>query len=118
VRQRPQTSQASDDDEIGRLREAWTDLVCARNEEERLLELQLAPLAALLFYVFGEPREEVEAEPIAVAVLAAIRSTVDGWTNETREREAVRVSLADLRMLARRVDVAIEIVRRTRGVAA
>lgn len=106
----------SDDPEgIGALREAWSDLVCEPNGAARRRALDGAPLSALLFYVIGEPREAVHVEPIALAVLAALRSTVDGWASGTRERGSVLVPIDDLHMLARRVDVAIEIVRRGGG---
>jgi hypothetical protein len=106
----------SDDPEgIGALRDAWSDLVCEPNGDARRRALDGAPLSALLFYVIGEPRETVQVEPIALAVLGALRSTVDGWASATRERGSVLVPIDDLCMLARRLDVAIEIVRRGGG---
>jgi hypothetical protein len=110
------SAEPSDDPEgIGALREAWSDLVCEPNGDARRRALDGAPLSALLFYVMGEPRETVQVEPIALAVLAALRSTVDGWASATRERGSVLVPIDDLYMLVRRLDVAIEIVRRGGG---
>jgi hypothetical protein len=107
---------AGDDQEgIGALRDAWSDLVCEPNAGARRDALQAAPLSALLLYAIGEPRETVQVEPIVLSVLAALRSTVDGWASGMRERGSVLVPVDDLCMLARRMDVAIEIVRRGGG---
>lgn len=112
----PATDEADEADEIRRLREGWIDLVVgALNAEQRRAHLQGASLPALLLYALGEPREAVEVEPVVIAVLDAIRSTVEGWATDLPERGAVHVSHHDMHVLVRRMDVAIEILRRSGG---
>jgi len=72
------------------------------------------PLVSLLFAaVVGAPHEGAEGEAPAVAVLRAVRATVEGWA-EQRSGSTLfaAVPFADLRILTRRLDLGIELVRR------
>lgn len=73
------------------------------------------PLAGVLFLALaGSPGERAEIEPPLVLVLRAIRATVGGWARvPSRSTVLAAVPLADLDLLARRVDAAIEIALRS-----
>jgi hypothetical protein len=93
------------------LDEAWRDILDTR-EGEALAD---RPIVALLFAaVVGGPYDGAELDAPSVAVLRAIRATARGWAcmvgDSTR---CASVPFAEVDLLVRRLDVAIEIVRRT-----
>jgi hypothetical protein len=61
----------------------------------------------------GSPGARAEIEPPLVLLLRALRATVTGWARVSRQSTMfASVPLADLDLLARRIDAAIEIARR------
>ena len=70
----------------------------------------------LLAAITGTPYEGAEMDPPSVAVLLAARASVNGWThkggNSTR---GAFVPFIEIDLLARRLDAAIVIVRRSPG---
>jgi len=95
------------------LDDAWSGIIDTRDEgstDDR-------PLVALLFAaVAGGSYEGAEADSPAVAVLRAIRATVNGWARaHSGSTLFASVAFVDLHLLRRRLDVAIQIVRRSPG---
>ena len=72
------------------------------------------PLVSLLFAaVVGAPHEGAEGDSPGVAVLRAVRATVEGWA-EQRSGSTLfaAVPFVELHILTRRLDLGIELVRR------
>jgi hypothetical protein len=101
------------DPELDALDEAWRDILHTREDDPTdgrpLLTLLLAAVA-------GGPYEGAEADPPAVAVLRAVRATVEGWAHGHSGRTLfASVAFADLHLLTCRLNVAIAIVKRSPG---
>ena len=87
------------------------------NIDARGEEIDDRSLVSLLFAaVVGSSYEGAEADPPAIAILRAVRATVVGWA-EQRGPSALfaSVALVDLHILKRRLDLAIQIVKRSPG---
>jgi hypothetical protein len=96
------------------MRDAWCMLVEADNEDEVRDTLSGLSLEGLLFVGLAATYERAEDHPPVCGVLAALRGTVDGWANApSGSTTFASVAFADLTMLSRRLDIAIEIVART-----
>jgi hypothetical protein len=122
----PATPRANDDDpkaetrpldddpnaELRALDEAWSDIL-----DPRLDGLHDRSLFSLMFAALvGGPYEDAEGDSPAVAVLRAIRETVEGWAHaHSGSTLFASVAFADLHMMTRRIDVAIQIVRQSPG---
>jgi hypothetical protein len=109
-------SRDDDDDpksELRALDEAWRGILDTRDD----YSFGDRPIVSLLFAALvGGPYEDAEADSPAVAVLRAIRATVEGWAHaHSGSTLFASVAFADLHLLARRLDVAIQIVRRSPG---
>jgi len=112
------TATLRDDDgdpkaETRALDEAWRGIIDTRDDDS----LADRPFVSLLFAaVVGGSYEGAEADPPAVAVLRAIRATIEGWAR-ARSGSTLFASVAfvELHLLTRRLDVAIQIVRRSPG---
>lgn len=102
----------TEDEELRALDEAWRAIVGLPDDDADARPL----LSLLLAAVAGGLYEGAEADPPAVAVLRAVRATVEGWAHQ-RSGSTLFASVAfvDLHLLARRLDVAIQIVRRSPG---
>jgi hypothetical protein len=103
----------ADDDpgrEVRALEEALRDIIDARDGEP----LADRPLASLLFAaVVGSPYEGAEADSPGVAVLRSVRASVAGWAHMGGDNtRCAAVPFVEIGLLTRRLDVAIEIVRR------
>jgi hypothetical protein len=110
------TPRDDDDDPTAELRaldEAWRGIIDTRDDDS----IDDRPIAALLFAaVAGGPYEGAEADSPAVAVLRVIRETVNGWAHaHSGSTLFASVAFIDLGLLTRRLDVAIQIVRRSPG---
>jgi hypothetical protein len=100
--------------EMGVMLDAWRELLRAQDEGEAREALSGLPLEGLLFVGLATIYEGAEMDPPVVGVLVALRNTVAGWAHAHGASTLYSaVPFADLTMLARRLDVAIEIVRRT-----
>jgi hypothetical protein len=110
---------SGDDRDPGRearaLDEAWRDIIHARHDDEERAALTDRPLISVLFAaIVGGPYEGAEIDPPSIAVLRAVRVTIDGWARaRSGSTMFASVPFADLALLARRLDAAIEIVRRS-----
>ena len=103
------TAEHEPDPDACALDEALRTVIDARREE-----IDDRSLVSLLFAaVVGAPYEGAEADTPGVAMLRAVRATVEGWA-EHRSGSTLFASVAfvDLHILKRRLDAAIEIVRR------
>jgi hypothetical protein len=73
-------------------------------------------LALLLAAVTGTPGEGAEADPPGVAVLRAVRATVRGWGHAAGESaRGAFVPFVEIDLLARRLDAAIGLMKRSAG---
>jgi len=100
--------------EMGAMLDAWRELLRARDDSGAREALSGLPLEGLLFVGLATIYEGAEMDPPVVGVLVALRKTVEGWAHAHGASTLYSaVPFADLTMLARRLDVAIEIVRRT-----
>jgi hypothetical protein len=95
------------------LDDAWSGIIDTRDDDS----ITDRPLVALLLAaVAGSPYEGAEADSPSVAVLRSIRATVNGWVHQRGEStHFAAVPFAELGLLTRRLDVAIQIVRRSPG---
>jgi len=105
-----------DDDPKGEMRvldEAWRDVIDTRDDDS----LADRPFLSVLFAALvGGPYEGAEGDSPAVAVLRAIRATVEGWARaHSGSTLFASVAFVELGLLTRRLDVAIQIVRRSPG---
>lgn len=100
--------------QMGELHDAWSMLTDAETEDEVRDTLSGLSLEGLLFAGLAATYERAEDHPPVAGFLAALRGTVDGWAHShSGSTTFASVSFADLTMLSRRLDIAIEIVRRT-----
>ena len=92
---------------------AWEDIVAGVNEEGARFNLAGHPLVGWLFAACSSgPYEGAERDPPAIAILRGARETVEGWADSHNENVTLaEVSYADLGLLARRLDAAIQLVR-------
>jgi hypothetical protein len=107
------TTAPEEDDELHALDDAWRSLLDGRDDED---EGERPLLALLLGAVVAGSYEGAEADPPVVAVLRAARATVEGWTRQhSASTRFASVAFVDLELLARRLDVALAIIKRTPG---
>jgi hypothetical protein len=112
------TATLRDDDgdpkaEARTLDEAWRSIIDTRDDDS----LADRPLGSLMFAALeGGPYEGAEGDAPVVAVLRAIRATVEGWARaHSGSTLFAFVAFADLHLMTRRLDVAIQIVRCSPG---
>jgi len=101
------------DPELAALEEAWSAIVDTRPDDDGAGR----PLLTLLLAaVTGSAYEGAEGEPPAVAVLRAVRATVEGWArSHSGSTLYASVPYVELELLARRLDLTIAVVRRSPG---
>jgi hypothetical protein len=101
--------------DVRALDEAWREIIHARNDDDERAVLAERPLVSVLFAaIVGSAYEGAEFDPPSIAVLRAIRATIDGWAHaRSGSTMFASVPFADLALLVRRLDAAIEIVRRS-----
>ena len=102
--------------QMGVTLDAWRWLLGARDEGEARAALVSLKMVDLLSLGLAQVHEGSKCDAPVVGVLLSLRATVEKWrasSADTGEAPAVSVPCADLNVLARRIDVAIEIVRRT-----
>jgi hypothetical protein len=106
------TAEHEPDPDARALNEALRTVIDARDEP-----ITDRPLVSLLFAaVVGAPYEGAEGDTPGVAVLRAVRATVEGWAEQRNGSTLfAAVPFADLHILKRWLDAAIEIVRRSPG---
>ena len=106
----PRATTAAEPDDARVMDDAWRDVIGG-------LEPSDDSIAAVLFAALvGGPYEGAEMDPPSVAVLRAVRATVDGWAHARGGSTMLAaVPFVDLELLARRLDVAIMLVKRSPG---
>jgi hypothetical protein len=92
---------------VRRLNEAWKEHADARGTGARRKTRYELPLSALLLLALTIDADEGPA----LDLLGAIFETVDGWLRRAGDTDLIGVSVGEVMLLARRVDVAAELVR-------
>lgn len=93
-------------EEARALDEAWRDIIAARRGDESLADRPI--ITVLLAALVAGPYESAEMDSVGVAVLRAIRATVDGWAHARGTSTSfAAVPFVDLVLLTRRLDAAM-----------
>ena len=87
---------------------AWSTVLDSEDDNA----IDACPLVATMFTALASVYEGAEGDPPSMGVLMAIRETVSAWSHAHSESTLFSpVAYADLTLLARRIDVAMALVK-------